>query len=679
MSEKPGITEEPSTENIEKLTTELDIQYKPFPHPADSREAEINPVWRILFELSSEPGKQFGLDINDDVILGRGSSFLDLFDLTPFGASNESGVSRRHLMLRPTPNKLLAIDLGSTNGTLQNGRNMGFNTPYSVMNGDELMLGRLGLLVYIVDRPRSQTTWLAKELNLADAMAEIGQSITSQLELDEVFNQVAETAQSLTSAGETGIWLIDEQTGELVLEAERGIADEKVRLMRIPIDRGNPAGRVIESGKPLRLRREPYQDKIKVKTDYLVEALIYIPITLHRITFGVLSAVHREQGKQFSERDEHLLSAIAQFAAIAIQNARLYQATDEELARRVDELSALNYENARLFAEARRQKAAIETIAQVLDQPLLLLDEHGEILISNKAAQNVLDVHMPQLFDAISQGVGRTVEVEIGQETYVSTTEHVEDVGTIVVMQDISYVKELEQERDSFINALSHDLKSPLTSIIGWANLIEKFNPLNEQGKTYLERLLGAADTILLMINQLLQSVDIIETGKLVKGPCHLEEVVANAIKDMEGSALVKRTAVHFEQTGTPYPVLADQRRLYHLVLNLIDNAIKYSPEESQVKILLNFTSEAAVLQVEDQGAGIPEEDIGHIFERFYRGARSRELPGTGMGLSVAREAVEAHGGEITAVNKPEGGSTFTVVLPASLRVPDATLNNKSE
>jgi hypothetical protein len=283
---------EKTTEELDKLATESDILYRPFPHPMEAKEAQRNPVWRIRFEVAKDPDKLFGLDINDDIIFGRGNDTPEVFDLNPYGASKQ-GVSRLHLMLRPTPNKLLAIELGSLNGTLRNGRAMGRKIPYSLMSGDKLALGRFELVVHIVDRPRSQTTWLARELNLADAMTEIGQAITSQLELEEVFNQVTETAHALTAAGETSIWLIDEQTGELLLEAERGVEDERIRRMRIPIDLGTPAGRVIESGESLRMSRQPDEAQIKVKTDYLVEALIYIPIKLGRVAFGVLSAVHR--------------------------------------------------------------------------------------------------------------------------------------------------------------------------------------------------------------------------------------------------------------------------------------------------------------------------------------------------------------------------------------------------
>ena len=805
-------TEKLESDLLEQWKVETDIHYSSFPHASDSSEAQNNPVWRVILEVTDDPIQQIGLDINDEVILGRGGGLPGLFDLIPYGANN-LGVSRRHLMLRPTPNKLFAIELGSTNGTVRNGRSMGYNTPYSLMSGDVLVLGQLGITVHIVDRPRSQTTWLARELNLADALSEIAQAITSQLELEEVFNQVTATAQTLTAAGETSIWLIDEETSELFLEAERGIEDERIRRMRIPIKAKNPVTQVIQSGRSLRVSRQPGEARIKVKTNYLVEALTYVPITLGGATFGVLSAVHREKGKKFSERDEHLLQAIAQFAAIAIQNARLYEATDEALAKRVQELAALNevtrtvsaslrlervyqvlaaqvdkhwpveairlynfqpekgilellftsgegesshtlevdrgimgkvaltgeaimsdrvtdhlaydpttddlnqrppksiacvplhvkekvigvlallnktdgkftqedlkrleafshpvataIENARLFAQTKRQRAAIDTMAQVLRQPLLLLDENGDILIANQIAQNILQENMAQLFQAMSDGIGKTREVDIGEGTYLSTTEHVEDVGTIMIMQDITYVKQLEKDRTDFFYALSHDLKNPLTSIMGWAQLIQKAVPLGENGVTYMHRLDAAADSMLSMINQLLKSAGQVDGLQVLKKNCHLEQMIVKAISDAEGAALSKNITVNYEQIGVPYPLEADKSRLYHMILNLIDNAVKYAPENTQVQVRLHFTKQAVTIQVQDEGPGIPDEDIPYIFDKYYRGAQANKGEhGAGLGLALVKAIVEAHGGEIKVQNVPVGGAIFTVTLPPSV------------
>lgn len=791
---------------------EPEITYRPVPQNIDIDSAGSRPVWRIRLDLASDPTHRLGLDINGEAILGRNIDAPNLVDLTEFGGG-DFGVSRQHLLLKPTAADLFVIDLGSTNGTFCNNEQLDVNDNYSLSSGDTLTLGRLQFIVHIIRRPVIQTTLFSPLLNLEDALMKIARAITSKLDLDEVLNQIAEMAMTLTSAGETGIWLVDEMTGEMFLEAERGITDDRVRRMRLPIHGDTLVGKVIRTGRPTRAHREPGEDQIKVKTNYLVEALVYVPIKLGQETLGVLAAVHREAGNQFEERDERLLSAIADSAAVAIQNARLYGATDQALQERLEELSALNevsrtvsslidldsvytvlaeqvnkywpveavrlyllnekdkllyplgadegrgavrpypsnagiighvaqtgqaimsndaashasyqadidalnghqthsiacvplrsnrvvgvlallnkndadftdedlyrlqafanpiataVENARLFAEANRQRAAIQATAQALPQPLIILDERGEVLISNKAAQEILDSHMPKLFDAFSGGVGQTKEILIGEQTYLTTTEHEDDLGTIIVMQDITYVKKLEEERSDFMHALSHDLKSPLTSITGWAQLLEKMQPLDEKGSRYINRILAASDRMLDMIEQLLHTVDQRESVEIAQELCDLVQIVNRVKSDVQGAALNKSITVAVHLQGEPFQVIADTNRMYHMILNLVDNAIKYSPAETQIDICLEFRATGVVILVQDDGPGIPKDDLDFVFDKYYRGKQKDMAPGAGLGLSVVKSIAEAHGGQVAVANLPDRGAEFMITLPGSLRL----------
>jgi two-component system, OmpR family, phosphate regulon sensor histidine kinase PhoR len=801
----------------------MPLTYKPAPlSAAEAQKGEL-PVWHVRLVLTSDPAAQIGLAVNGELVLGRtvhGEAPPDVLDLGPYGGSAR-GVSRRHAELRPTNTNLYVTDLGSTNGTQRNGRSIGVNTPYALVDGDTLALGRMRFIVYIDARPALAEPPREQRVDLADALVEIAKAITSQLDLNEVLNQVASTARTLTAAGETGIWLVDEESGELMLQAERGMEDERIRRMRLPVDVASPMVEVLRSNRPLRVSRQPGEDEIKVKTGYLVEALAYVPISLGGATFGVLGASHRKPGRQFNERDERLLQAIADFAAIAIQNARQYQNTDAALEQRVRELAALNelastvsssldlakvYEvlvaeirqqwqvdavalylwdateqqlhrypdglatesgagvlvtreldpllrqvavnnqvlvsnemvvqasrdrdeatvavgaprsvaaaplttrdgvvgvlalinkqdgifveddvtllrafsnpvatavsNARLFAESERQRAAIQATAYVLDQPLMILDEEGEVLVANERAHKILDTHMSALFEGISTGVGRTTEIEIGEATYLCSSEHVRGVGTIVVMQDITYVKELEEARSELLHAISHDIKSPLTSILGYTHVLERTAPLEGPSHYFLEQINLAANRILDMIGQLLQTVDddaLLERQAL---PLSLSDLAGRLLKDVEGAAVTRQLSLNFEESGEPTLILGDERRLYHALLNILDNAIKYTMPESAVNVRLDFGKGAEddiVLTVEDEGPGIDSGDLPHLFERYFRGARTAGQPGHGVGLFLVRGTISSHGGEITANNRPEGGARFTVRLPADIRLP---------
>ncbi|MCP5094186.1 MAG: GAF domain-containing protein [Chloroflexi bacterium] len=788
--------------------------YQPIPHPDIIAGHSSRPVWRVQFDVLGETSQRFGLDINGEIIFGRGADAPNVFDLTPYGAEN-LGVSRHHLMLRPTPTNLFVIDLNSTNGTMRNGRSIGINTPYSLVDGDVLVLGKLRMSVQLIVRPEISTAPLQKdELNLADALSQIAKAITSQLDLDEVLNQVAAIAMSLTSAGEAGIWLVDERTGELSLEAERGMEDARIRRNRFQVKDDSLVGRVIRTGKSVRARQKPGGKKIQVTTGYMVEALVYVPITLGGVTFGVLTAVHRQQGKRFDARDEQLLTAVADFAAIAIQNARLFKATDKALERRVRELSALNevsravsssldlnrvydvlvdevnkycpvesvrlclldkrhnmlyplgelmeigqlkarpadkgivgtavksqetivsndavdhpdynveieslngkevesivciplkiqnrvvgvlvlmnkqngiftdddvnlleafaspvataIENARLFEESERQRVAIQATAQTLSQPLLVLDQAGTLLVANEAANLLLETHMAQMLNAISSGVGRTSEVNIGEQTFLSTTEHLVDVGTINVMQDITYVKQLEKDRSEFMHMLSHDLKNPLMAITGWSNLLERTVILDEQGGRFLSEINIAADRMLAMINQLLTTVDQENAVELNRVPTDLNRIVEQIVTDVKGAALNKSISISFDATGSLSDVLADELRFYHMILNLVDNAIKYSPPETHVNVSLDFGVDKIEIRVEDEGPGIPEEDLERIFDKYFRSIHKDSASGSGLGLAAVRAIAAAHGGTVFAENRPEKGTVFVITLSNSLRL----------
>ena len=291
------------------------------------------PAWTLHFELENDPTAGFDVELTDEICLGAVAA-PDTFDLSPY-QGRERGVSRRHAMLRATEDAIGIIDLGSTNGTQLNGKSLRAETLYTIAEGDALILGRLSMNLLSATPPQEarsphQTVQLpangtpSPKVKLVDALKQMAKAITSQLDLNEVLNQALEMTILLTTAREAVIWLVDDRSNELFLEAEYGVEESAIRHMRLPVV-DSKAGKVIRTGKPLRDNRGTEDHPIKVKTGYLVEAVLYLPLSHGGTTFGVLSAVHREIGREFCEQDEQLLGAIADFAAIAIHNARMYQ------------------------------------------------------------------------------------------------------------------------------------------------------------------------------------------------------------------------------------------------------------------------------------------------------------------------------------------------------------------
>jgi two-component sensor histidine kinase/putative methionine-R-sulfoxide reductase with GAF domain len=300
------------------------------PNKSDA-DNSLSSTWLVRLELASDPDANFELELQDEVLLGA-ASYPGMIDLQPYRAK-EHGVSRQHAKISGTTSTLSVVDLESTNGTSVNGQPIKANTPHTLTSGDVLKLGGLELIIRVIRAPSKPAEVFHQHADLASILEKMAKAITAQLNVDEVLNQALGMTMSLTSAREASLWLVDGESGELFLEAEQGIDDEAIRRMRLSVD-DTMAGKVIKSGKSLRANRSSTNDPIKIKTGYIVEALLYVPLTHGGHTFGVLSAIHREPNKTFGPRDEKLLTAIADFTAIAVHNAKLYDQSQQEIAER---------------------------------------------------------------------------------------------------------------------------------------------------------------------------------------------------------------------------------------------------------------------------------------------------------------------------------------------------------
>ncbi|MGF1507815.1 MAG: sensor histidine kinase, partial [Anaerolineae bacterium] len=292
------------------------------------------------------------------------------------------------------------------------------------------------------------------------------------------------------------------------------------------------------------------------------------------------------------------------------------------------------------------------------------------VQIPNEASNQLRNSHMSQVFEGFSTLSGKSGEIREGDQTYIATVESEPATGTIIVMQDITYVKQLEEERMRFVHALSHDLRGPLTSIRGYASLVEARGNLNENQLEYLQAIVRGTTRLSDMIGHLLDIAKLRDDPKENFGPFDLMEAIAMAAEDVKGAAEVRHITIQKKYTGQPYWINGDKRRLHRSVLNLIDNAIKYSPENTTVSVALSFSEEHVRISVKDQGYGIPEEDIPRLFNRFYRGSQeTSKLTGAGLGLEMVRLTVQAHDGTIEIKSEVDKGTEFIIILPGKLRV----------
>jgi two-component system phosphate regulon sensor histidine kinase PhoR len=242
--------------------------------------------------------------------------------------------------------------------------------------------------------------------------------------------------------------------------------------------------------------------------------------------------------------------------------------------------------------------------------------------------------------------------------------------GAVLVFHDVTDLRRLERMRQDFVANASHELKTPLASIKAYAEtLIDWALHDDAVNRRYLERIDEQADRL----NQLI--LDMLSLARLDSGqefyehrPIRLVPVLGNCLEGHRGRADAKSLSLSFDPRGVDADalVVADEEAIRQIFDNLLDNAIKYTPESGSVRMTCSQGEGTVVVEVADTGIGIPRDEQPRIFERFYRvdKARSRELGGTGLGLAIVKHLVSSIRGQVGVVSRPGSGSRFTVMIP---------------
>jgi two-component system phosphate regulon sensor histidine kinase PhoR len=249
-----------------------------------------------------------------------------------------------------------------------------------------------------------------------------------------------------------------------------------------------------------------------------------------------------------------------------------------------------------------------------------------------------------------------------------------QDGSVILVLHDITEVERLNQVRQDFVANVSHELKTPLTSLRGYAEtLLEGGLDDVEHREGFVRIIRDQSARLQSLVDDLLSLADLERPDmRLRREPFDLRESVERQIAMLRARAGQAGLTVELEP-GEPAPVLADRLRIDQVIANLLDNAIKYT-ERGTVRVRLGRTGTRVVCEVEDTGSGIPAEDVPRIFERFYRvdKARSREKGGTGLGLAIVRHILALHGCRVSVESALGHGSTFRFELPPAPAGPAA-------
>lgn len=501
---------------------------------------------------------------------------------------------------------------------------------------------------------RRDTQSLRDRLASLEILQKIGRQVTSQLELDQVLTAVVDAAVQLTGAEEGSLLLLDEESGELYMRAARNFNEDFVRTFRLPVD-DSLAGQVIQTGQPVTIDRDTPQ---KIKTAYLVQTLIYVPMTIQGRVIGVLGVDNRQTRQPFSDYHLSLITALADYAAIAIENARLYSRTEVE-------------------------RSKLETLLTKIEEGVIVVDQDRRVMLINRVARfnfgldsanltgkPVEDVlHHPEVLEILAEETSAApsraeISLDDGRVLIAQLTP-IPEVGLALTMQDITHLKELDRIKTDFVNTVSHDLRSPLTAILGYVELVERVGTVNAQQKEFLRRVQLSVNSITALINDLLD-LGRIEAGfDTRKEFVPLAAILRYSLESLRPRIEEKDLEIIVEAPDNLPPLLGNPIRLRQMLSNLIGNAVKYAPAGGKTLVRIMAEGGQVIIQIHDDGIGIPQSDLPYIFDKFYRGSNvPMEIPGTGLGLAIVRSIVENHRGRIWADSTVGKGSTFTVVLP---------------
>jgi len=322
-------------------------------------------------------------------------------------------------------------------------------------------------------------------------------------------------------------------------------------------------------------------------------------------------------------------------------------------------------------ADLERQRLA-QTISTANDA-IVLLDANGIVLAANRSAQQALQKapgeRLPPILERLldrAQAAGETTqaEIDIGEQTFQAALAPLPDAGWVITMYDVTHYKQLSRLKDKFVSAVSHDLRTPLSSIMGYAEIAQRKATPEQTRQDALRRIQSSARCMSELIADLLSLATLeVDMDRAVE-PVAVDRLARAAVKDLEGAALVKGLRICLEIDTHPL-LKGDPRLISQVWHNLIDNAVKYT-RKGTITVRVKAVDSCVLGQVADTGIGIPPADLPYVFDKFYRAGNvpPSEVGGTGLGLSLVKSIVEKHHGQVWAESQPGVGSTFTFTLP---------------
>jgi signal transduction histidine kinase len=487
----------------------------------------------------------------------------------------------------------------------------------------------------------------------------ISQQFNASLDLNEVMGHVLQLTVETTGATRSSLLLLAENgrvTHYILARPEQ--APEVSRLNVEKVMAEGLAGWVYRQQQGV-LVPDTFADKRWIQllddTEKTGSALA-VPLLFHDRVNGVL-ILHHEQSYFFDESHLSLATSIAGQAAMAVENARL-------------------------FTQIKNERETFDSLITGLPLPVLVIDAEEKLVFINEAAQQLLaPAETGALLAAVEGGemlktalemlrrhpANQSIEVRwLDGRIFSVSANEVTRLGTVITLNDITELKRLDELKSLFVETVSHDLRNPLSTIQGFAMLLE-MEDLSQRGRSNLAGLLQGVTQIQTLIQNLLDLARIEARMDDQIEPCDLVEIVEEVLAGFELQLAEKEMTLTADLPLNLPWISANPLRISQVVANLVSNSVKYTPKGRRIGLSVSQEGSDLWLRVSDNGPGIPPEEQAQIFEKFYRVPimeDSEWIQGTGLGLSIVKAIIEGYGGSVWVESEVGIGSTFICVLP---------------
>jgi PAS domain S-box-containing protein len=507
-------------------------------------------------------------------------------------------------------------------------------------------------------------------------------AITGELSLENVLNRIVELARSVSGAKYAALG-VPGPDGELQAFITKGIgAAEHAAIGELPHGRG-VLGELIRQRRSMRLRDiSEHPASVGFPPNHPpMRSFLGVPITARGRVLGNLYLTEKRFAEEFTDEDERLVELLARHAAVAIENAQLYTRLEfqqERLRFIIDQLP-----EAVILVESgpERVTMANRQASLLLGWDLTEAMPLEEFLARNpRLSADGSRIPMDEIPIVRSLRYGETVtrsEMDLVRDDgerltlLVNTAPLRQADGTItaaaLVFQDITLLKDAEQLKDDFLSLVSHELRTPLTTIHGGSHLLmDAWSGLDEETRLeILNDIFSESKRLANLVENMVQLANI-RAGrfKVSDEPVNVRLLIERTLKGIDISSLEREIRI----SGGNRELLAagDVDSLDQVLRNLVQNAIKYVPDDSPIEIMVEQQETMIVVSVRDYGQGVDPQDLPLLFDRFQRGKERDTTAGMGLGLYLSRMIIEAHGGHLWLENPDNGGSKFCFNVPVA-------------